>query len=610
MKLFVANHDNNLKYKYTSLFDYNDRLLGGGVPVTVRDGFKLEDSTLHWACSFNSIEVAKVLLSYGIDVDGINMEGITPLHIAVKMLNVGMIKLLLSEGASPGILDNSGRAPIEHLPAVNETIEDLLKFPPTPTLTIRNTFIRAQSELGETNTGDAENTATSSNVLNHGTGPVDSSNTIDKNGTDVTASSNKSKTNRNTSKLSVRLGELKDVHKEIEDDAPRGNELPLLVLWPPAKRQIQSNSDPFILRSSEVIVIHLSCETADIYPILRQSGLLDVLEHFKMETTVLQPGRGVSNDDLVIPKIRLCVDCDLCPGRHRFEIEVTSDKVSVLASDPQGGLYGLYALTQLFQLHSELHQRYDGVVEFKTNRIAIVDWPDVMNRAVMWSFRKSAQTGFAVLRDMVDFMSKLRINVLYLIIDSEDENVAEHQNDLFQEKERGGSAEGGAAIGVNGKSSDGQESNDALSSHITALDEVCDAACVELVPTVTITSVKQRLSSTLLKKFNHAMICVVFAFDYASVRDELASATSQTDNGDDVSDDACNAACRAACESVLDTAAAIGFSAVTFTCSTWTLHVADPQVRHSYTTSLITFMHVDAHINDTHVHDEIALPWI
>jgi Ankyrin repeats (many copies) len=280
--------------------------------VTVRDGFKLEDSTLHWACSFNSIEVAKVLLSYGIDVDGINLEGITPLHIAVKMLNVGMIKLLLSEGASPGILDHSGRTPIEHLPAVNETIEDLLKFPPTPTLTIRNTFIKGQSESRETNTGDAENATTSSNLLNHGKGPVDSSKSLNKNGTDVTASTNKSKTNRNACNLSVSLSELKGVHKEIEDDAPRGNELPLLVLWPPAKRQIQSNSEPFILRSSEIIVIHLSCETADIYPILRQSGLLEVLEHFKMETTVLQPGRGVTNGaDLVIPKTSVQGDIDL-----------------------------------------------------------------------------------------------------------------------------------------------------------------------------------------------------------------------------------------------------------------------------------------------------------
>ena len=574
-------------YQYTSYFDCHDRLLGGGVPVIVRDGFKLEDSTLHWACSFNSIEVAKVLLSYGVDVNGINLEGISPLHIAVKMLNVGMIKLLLSEGASPGILDHSGREPIEHLPAVNETIEDLLKFPPTPTLAIRNTFITSKSELGETNTGLAVNTTTYSNLLNHETGPEDSSKSINKNGTDVTASSNRNKTNRDVSKLPMRLGELEDVHKEIEDDAPRGNELPLLVLWPPAKRQIQSNSDPFVLRSSEVIVFHLSCETADIYPILRQSGLLEVLEHFKMETTVLQPGRGVTNGaDIAIPKIRLCVDLDLCPGRHRFEIDVTSDKVSVLASDPQGGLYGLYALTQLFQLHSELHQRYDGVVEFRTNRIAIVDWPDVMNRAIMWSFRKSAQTGFAVLRDMVDFISKLRINVLYLVIDSEDENVAEHQDDLSHEKELGSTAEGGTVVGVNGKSSDlkdvtstGQESNDALSSHITALDEVCDAACVELVPTVMITSVMQRLSSTLLKKFNHAMICIVFAFDYASVLDELARVTSQTHNGEDVRDDVCNAACRAACESILDTAAAIGFSAVTFTCSTWTLHAADPEVR-------------------------------
>lgn len=551
--------------------------------MTIRDGFKLEDSTLHWACSFNSVGVAKVLLSFGIDADVTNLEGVTPLHIAVKMVNVGMINLLLSEGASTGSLDHSGKAPIEHLQADNDIVENLLKFPPKPTLTIRNAFVNDQNESCEMRAAEPNISTTSSSLLNREMKPEVTSKSINGNGADAEESSAQKKENRAAAKLSVSLRGLKDSYsyRENEVEASGGNELPLLVLWPPAKRQIQCNTEPFVLKSSETIIIHLSCESADIYPILKQSGLLEILLNFKMKTSVIQPGRGVTNGAAPsIPKIKLCVDADLCPGRHRFEIKVTSDQVSVLASDPQGGLYGLYALTQLFQLHSELNQRLDGVIEFKTARIAITDWPDVMNRAIMWSFRKSAQTTFAALRDIVDLISKIRINVLYLIIDTVDNEVAVQQDDSIQEK--GISEDGIIATEEkeNVKSSEkkdmtlsDQDSNDAVSSHIAALDEICDAACVELVPTVTISSIKQRLSSTLLRKFNHTMVCIIFAFDRASVQDELEA------DGVDVKDAQCNTACRAVCESVLEMAAVIGFSAVTFSCSTWTHQVADPEVR-------------------------------
>ena len=554
--------------------------------MTIRDGFKLEDSTLHWACSFNSIGVAKVLLSSGIDVDVTNLEGVTPLHTAVKMVNVGMIKLLLSEGASTGSRDHSGKAPIEHLQDDNDIVENLLKFPPTPTLTLRNAFINDRNESCEIRAAESNISTISSSLLNREMRPEVTSKSVNGNGADTEESTTQQKENRSAAKLSVSLRGLKDSYGEEDVEASGGNELPLLVLWPPAKRQIQCNTEPFVLKSSETIIIHLSCESADIYPILKQSGLLEILLNFKMNTSVQQPGRGATNGAAPsIPQIRLCVDADLCPGRHRFEIKVTSDQVSVLASDPQGGLYGLYALTQLFQLHSELNQRLDGVIEFKTARIAITDWPDVMNRAIMWSFRKSAQTTFAALRDMVDLISKIRINVLYLIIDTVDDEVAVCQDDLMQEKGNTEEEITATEEKEDVKSSEkkdmtlsDQDSNDAVTSHIAALDEICDAACVELVPTVTISSIKQRLSSTLLRKFNHTMICIIFAFDRASVQDELEAIRSQLGDKEDVKDAQCNAACRAVCESVLDMAAVIGFSAVTFSCSTWTHQVADPEV--------------------------------
>jgi len=48
--------------------DVITKLLIGGVPVEIGDGSKTDDGTLHWAVSFGSTHVAKLLLSYGCQV--------------------------------------------------------------------------------------------------------------------------------------------------------------------------------------------------------------------------------------------------------------------------------------------------------------------------------------------------------------------------------------------------------------------------------------------------------------------------------------------------------------------------------------------------------------
>ena len=84
--------------------------------MSIRDGFKLNDSTLHWASSLNSIGVARLLLTSGIDVDIRNLEGQTPLHIACNGINTQMIQLLLSEGASLKATDINGKTPRDLIP--------------------------------------------------------------------------------------------------------------------------------------------------------------------------------------------------------------------------------------------------------------------------------------------------------------------------------------------------------------------------------------------------------------------------------------------------------------------------------------------------------------
>ena len=559
------------------------RLLRGGVPVAIRDGFKLNESTLHWACSFDNIEVAKLLLSSGSSVDIKNSEEQTALHLACKTFNIDMIKLLLSEGASISARDSAGKVPIELLPQHNDEVEKLLTNPPEPSFALRDAF--QKSSLCSEESNGMKKTENGLNMLTHATpeNVLQNQNHTAIPNSSTSAHSSKA---RNMNGLYEERSVLDDLRVESKERGSDNEieksvkESPLLVFWPPVKRQTRSNTEPLVLSSLQTVLIHVACDSTDMYPILIRSGLVDVLERFNLKTSVKRPARD--GEETAIPAIRFCVDVDLCPGRSRFEIVVRYDFVTILGSDPQGGLYGLYAFMQLLQLHSESFRYDSGESTLQLPSVSLTDWPDVVNRAVMWSYKESALSSFSAMRDIVELLSRLRVNVMLLIIDTTTIEDAERQSRGIEmerdEAQQGGSALQSAADGAASSSSDGI-GHDLIGRSIVAIDEVCDGVCVELVPTVVIESIAQRLSLALLRCFSHSMICISFKFDSDSVRAELLAEKRKLNQIESVSETECEDACFVACDAAFQAAVVIGFSAVTFSCSKWTKKVCDPLVR-------------------------------
>lgn len=65
-------------------------------------------SPLTSAALFGELEIAKVLIEAGADINFKNNEGSTPLHIAAFFCNTEIVKLLLDNGADKTITNNFG----------------------------------------------------------------------------------------------------------------------------------------------------------------------------------------------------------------------------------------------------------------------------------------------------------------------------------------------------------------------------------------------------------------------------------------------------------------------------------------------------------------------
>jgi len=75
-------------------------------------------TALHFAAEHESnVEVAKVLISMGANVNFKGSGGITPLHLAVTYGNIEMAKVLMSNGADVNVKEDNGMTPI-HIAAL------------------------------------------------------------------------------------------------------------------------------------------------------------------------------------------------------------------------------------------------------------------------------------------------------------------------------------------------------------------------------------------------------------------------------------------------------------------------------------------------------------
>ncbi|CAH0385181.1 unnamed protein product [Bemisia tabaci] len=91
-----------------------EKLLQSEVKITYSN--EAFGSLAHYAALRGSISLIPLLLRYGVDVNGVDSDGHTALHIAVKAKHLGMVKALLANGSNPNALTPSGSSAL-HLAA-------------------------------------------------------------------------------------------------------------------------------------------------------------------------------------------------------------------------------------------------------------------------------------------------------------------------------------------------------------------------------------------------------------------------------------------------------------------------------------------------------------
>lgn len=74
---------------------------------------------LHWACYSRSEVALNYLLSMNPNLEAKDMKGLTPLHLAVKSVEVlkstRPVKALLLKGAKRDAKDNEGKKPVDYV---------------------------------------------------------------------------------------------------------------------------------------------------------------------------------------------------------------------------------------------------------------------------------------------------------------------------------------------------------------------------------------------------------------------------------------------------------------------------------------------------------------
>src|SRR6476620_6996479 len=88
-------------------------LLDAGAPVDTYTTNDLANQPLHAAAAGRHLEVCRLLLAAGADVNATQHGGYTPLHEAAQHGDVEMVELFLSAGADPTIAVSDGGTPAD-----------------------------------------------------------------------------------------------------------------------------------------------------------------------------------------------------------------------------------------------------------------------------------------------------------------------------------------------------------------------------------------------------------------------------------------------------------------------------------------------------------------
>lgn len=607
-------------------------LLKGGVPPTVSDGSSKMDSALHWAASSGEKEIMKLLVSYGANLNFMNSLGQTPLHSACASNNSDSVYFLLEAGADKNICDEEGRTPF-HLVTFKKQkgdsepkkIVDMLENPPSvrKVLGPRSGRMGASMDAAEGDSilgGDEVSSAQASvkpssasypnpNSSGGGVGggnfnrelaaSIDSAMGGDliRDSASVMSGGMRSRLNSQDTKAGF----------DDEEDAADGCQMmpmdPILVLWPPPQRMNRRNHYPFILSNDAIIT--LSASSSELESV---SFLIESLARFQFKVEISPP--------LVGAIIKMHVDENICTKRNSYEVIVDPGQVQIIGADSVGMRYGVQTFVQLMQLHSDLTVlESSDIAIMKLPSVHISDWPDIDHRAILWSHRSIAVHNQDTLTDMVGLLSKIRINTIHLTIDSstdsqeiidDDFNIVSGNVSIADWGDEGGFSGVAAAASVD-EDEDSSEAEAAISSSIADLSETCVRSQIKLVPSLTFSSLEQRVPCKRLRKFEGDSIVMTLDYEQQQVAQELIAAMKKKEaeiiqrsqqppaagggpdggiiDGAGAGDDEATRvvtktdvenAIKQRCVDIMSSVKECGFSTITLVCNEWIKRVVNP----------------------------------
>ena len=573
--LFEAIAMNHLN-KFTDLLD-------GGVPASVADA-STKDTPLHWAASFNNIQVAEDLLKREkchLEINACNSAGQTALHLACKSASVEMCRLLLTFGADLNMEDAHGNLPPDLVnPDDFSTTEaaadmvNLLRNPPPLTLT---TVKKGKGKLSSA-AENANGKDTNSKLKSHSSSVSSDANHRARR---HTVSADGSEYSFESDARSGRLGQSMDGDDEDLEDMSGGGDgcvshpmFPILVIWPPPQRMNRRSYEPFVI--SNETTLKLTAPSAELDTV---SLLIETLNGFNIQAEVSSPSAGVT--------IKLSIDPNICPKRNSYELIIDPRQAQLVAADSVGLRYGVDAFVQLMQIHTDFTMLESGITEMKMPSISISDWPDIEHRAVLWSHRSIATHTQAIMRDMISLLSQLHLNSILLAIDpcaiADHETLCDEYNTIISASQQEYKHE----------SDEEQESNQDLHS----ISDICVRYHMSLIPTLVFTTLRQYVPPSSLRHFTSDTILLNFDYTQARAVEELvgvalqrrertASASSEGINDIELDEDTAKHivtkidvenALKQRCADVISSVQKAGFATIILVCNAWTKGVVNPQ---------------------------------
>lgn len=375
--------------------DTVSRLLDGGIDPNIEDDFMKSEKLIHWACGFGNIDIVREIIAHGAELNPLNSNGGTPLHVAAKSGFVSLVKELLLAGADIEIRDNLGKKAMEYI-----SVEDGVNlFSSSSDTTHEEEDIKA-CDIGLETVSNCQSCIDT--LPNNDEAPIVIAGDVIE---------------------SVVMDNVECAYQEKLKTDCEYDPIPTPIkLWPLPKLIRSYNRNKFwTMTNTKSVHFHTlgSHEFSDdIHSLLNWSGVLDEFDRHSINVQIKNHRDVVNTGNECSACIRVEVNEATCPGISRYELTIRADYILVRGSDDQGLFYGLQTLKNWIRYYSEVIHPTEDETLLRIHLVDIYDWPDSFLRSVMWSGRGRAQLTSISMKENIEFLSKNRVNRLYFLLDN------------------------------------------------------------------------------------------------------------------------------------------------------------------------------------------------